>query len=60
MLRTEKAVQEAAKSAAQDATASQSAALKALTVSVAQVKKLARVALKSRPPLLERLGVKAL
>ncbi len=57
-LRTEKAAQETAKSASQDATVSQSGALKALAAYVAQTKKLARVALKSRPQLLERLGIK--
>ena len=51
--------QEAAKGAAQQATRDQDAALAALKKWVAQYLKIARVALRAKPELLEKLGVRA-
>jgi hypothetical protein len=56
-LRAEKAAQETAKSKAQEATAVQTKALAALADYIVQIRKIARVALKKRPQLLERLGI---
>ena len=51
--------QEAAKGAAQQATRDQDAALKALNQWTARYIKIARVALRDKPQLLEKLGVRA-
>jgi len=51
--------QEAAKGAAQQATAAQRDALKALNAWVAQYRKIARVALRGNPQALEKLGIAA-
>ena len=52
-------VQESAKGAAQQATAQQNAAMKALDSEMSALRRVAKVALKSQPQLLEKLGIVA-